>query len=50
MDPWQGLGLEKDYRLAQGRYFYIPDGRHCPDLSNVELGKQVLAEMLQYTR
>ena len=50
MDPWQGLGLEKDYKIAQGYYFYIPEGRHCPDLSNVEIGKQVLAEMLKYAK
>jgi len=50
MDPWQGLGLEKDYKIAQGYYFYIPDGRHCPDRDNVELGKQVLAKMLEYAR
>jgi len=50
MDPWQGLGLEKDYKIAQGYYFYIPEGRHCPDLSNMEIGKQVLARMLEYAR
>jgi len=50
MDPWQGLGLEKDYKIAQGYYFYIPDGRHCPDRDNVELGKQVLAKMLEYAK
>jgi len=27
-----------------------PEGRHCPDLSNVEIGKQVLAEMLKYAK
>jgi hypothetical protein len=50
MDPWQGLGLEKDYKMAQGYYFYFPEGRHCPDLSNIEIGKQVLAKMLEYAR
>ncbi len=50
MDPWQGLGLEKDYKLSQGYYFYYPEGRHCPDLSNTEMGKQVLSKMLEYAR
>jgi len=27
-----------------------PEGRHCPDLANVEIGKQVLAEMLKYAK
>lgn len=50
MDPWQGLGLQKEYQLARGHYFYIPSARHCPDLSNVELAKQVLSEMLKYAK
>ncbi len=50
MDPWQGLGLEKDYKMSQGYYFYYPEGRHCPDLSSPDIGKQVLAKMLEYAR
>jgi pimeloyl-ACP methyl ester carboxylesterase len=50
MDPWQGLGLEKEYQIAQGHYFYIPNARHCPDLSNVDVAKQVLSEMLKYAK
>ncbi|MCX6002036.1 MAG: alpha/beta fold hydrolase [Chloroflexi bacterium] len=48
MDPWLGLGLAKDYVIKSGRYFYVPDGQHCPDRDDVTLGKQVLAEMLKY--
>ena len=50
MDPWLGLGLAKDYVIKNGRYFYVPDGQHCPDRDDVTLGKQVLAEMLSYAR
>ena len=50
MDPWMGLGLAQDYVIRDGRYFYVPGGQHCPDLDDVALGKQVLAEMLKYAR
>ncbi len=48
MDPWLGLGLAKDYVIKNGKYFYVPDGQHCPDLDDVALGRQVIAEMLKY--
>jgi pimeloyl-ACP methyl ester carboxylesterase len=48
MDPWMGLGLDKDYAITKGKYFYVADGQHCPDLDDVKLGRQVLDEMLKY--
>lgn len=48
MDPWQGLGLEKDYKISNGKYFYIADGQHCPDRDDVKLGKLVLDEMVKF--
>ena len=50
MDPWMGLGLSKDYIIKNGKYFYAPEGQHCPDLNDIQLGKQVTAEMLKYAR
>jgi pimeloyl-ACP methyl ester carboxylesterase len=50
MDPWMGLGISKDYAIANGKYFYVADGQHCPDLDDVKLGRQVLDEMLKYAR
>ena len=46
---------EKNYELtrltiSQPLDHANPEGRHCPDLSNVEIGKQVLAEMLKYAK
>jgi hypothetical protein len=43
-----GLGLAKDYVIKNGKYFYVPEGQHCPDLDDVVLGRQVIAEMLKY--
>ncbi len=50
MDPWMGLGLSKDYSIKSGKYFYVPDGQHCPDRDDRQLGKQVTAEMLKYAK
>lgn len=50
MDPWLGLGLDKNYSIKNGKYFYVPDGQHCPDMNDVQLGKQVMAELLKYAR
>jgi pimeloyl-ACP methyl ester carboxylesterase len=50
MDPWLGLGLSKEYSITNGKYFYVPEGQHCPDLNDVGLGKQVTAQMLKYAR
>lgn len=45
MDPWYGLGLEKEAPLAHGQYFYRAQGRHCPDRSDRALAKEVLAAL-----
>ena len=50
MDPWMGLGIDKNYAITNGKYFYIAEGQHCPDLDDVKLGQQVLAEMLKYAK
>lgn len=50
MDPWMGLGIDKDYTIVNGKYFYVADGQHCPDRDDVKLGRQVLDEMLKYAR
>ncbi len=50
MDPWMGLGLTPDYDLKNGKYFYVPDGQHCPDRSDLQLGRQVIAQMLKFAR
>lgn len=49
MDPWIGLCLEPDYPLKNGRYFYRPGARHCPDYrDDPVLAREVLAAMLGY--
>jgi hypothetical protein len=50
MDPWLGLGLAKDYPIKNGKYFYVPEGQHCPDTNDPGLGKQVTAQMVKYAR
>ena len=50
MDPWMGLGLAKDHNIRSGKYFYVPEGRHCPDLDDARLGKQVLDEMVRQAK
>jgi len=49
-DPWFALGIEPDYEIGKGRYFHVPEGRHCPDRDNPELAREVLAAMLKYAR
>jgi hypothetical protein len=48
MDPWEGLGVEADYALHQGEFFFAPGGRHCPEKSDSELGPRVFTTLLQY--
>ena len=49
MDPWMGLCLERDYPLNNGRYFYRPEGRHCPDYRDDPiLAREVLAAMIEF--
>jgi pimeloyl-ACP methyl ester carboxylesterase len=50
MDPWMGLGISKDYVIKNGKYFYVPEGQHCPDMNDIQLGQQVIAQMLKYAR
>jgi pimeloyl-ACP methyl ester carboxylesterase len=48
MDPWMGLGISKDYVIKNGKYFYVPEGQHCPERDDLVLGKQVLDQMVKY--
>ena len=48
-DPSCGM-LEADYKIKNGKYIYIPDGRHCPDLSDPKVGKEVLSGMLRFIK
>jgi pimeloyl-ACP methyl ester carboxylesterase len=48
MDPWLSVSLEPDYKIENGRYFFVPEGRHCPDREDPELAREILAEMLKY--
>jgi len=49
-DPWKGLCLEKDYEIKNGKYFYFPDLKHCPERRNKSLGKAVMDEMLRFAK
>ena len=48
MDPWLSVSLEPDYEINNGKYFFAPEGRHCPERADPELAKQILEEMLRY--
>jgi hypothetical protein len=48
MDPWLEVSLEPGYEIENGKYFFAPDGRHCPERADPELARAVLAEMLKY--
>jgi hypothetical protein len=50
MDPWHSVCLEPDYEITNGRYFFVPDGRHCPERDDPELARAVLAEMLNHAK
>lgn len=50
MDPWLSVSLEPDYKIKNGRYFFVPEGRHCPERNDPELARKVLAEMLRYAQ
>ncbi len=47
-DPWLELCLERVEWVANEDYFYVSDGFHCPDRSDPELGKKILARMLEH--
>lgn len=48
MDPWLSVSLEPDYKIERGEYFFVPDGRHCPERADPGLAQQILEAMLQY--
>ncbi|NQU08639.1 MAG: hypothetical protein HQ583_08760 [Candidatus Abyssubacteria bacterium] len=50
MDPWLSVSLEPEYEIKNGKYFFIPEGRHCPERNDPDLAKKVLAEMLKYAK
>lgn len=47
-DPWHSVCLEPDFEIKNGRYFFVPEGRHCPERADPALARQVLDEMLKY--
>lgn len=48
-DPWKWLGiLQQDYQGQLDDFFFVPDGYHCPDKDDLELGKRVLSRMLYH--
>lgn len=47
MDPWLSVSLQPDYRIKNGKYFFVPEGRHCPDRDDPELAREILSEMLK---
>jgi pimeloyl-ACP methyl ester carboxylesterase len=49
-DPSAGVLHDPGHRLHKGRYFFVPDGRHCPDRADADVGRKVLAEMLRFAR
>ncbi len=48
MDPWLSVSLEPDYKIERGEYFFVPDGRHCPERADPELAQRILDAMLKY--
>ena len=50
MDPWLSVCLEPDYEIKHGKYFFAPEGRHCPERADPALARQVLDEMLKHAR
>ncbi len=41
--------LEPGYPLNSGKYFYRPEGRHCPDYrDDLDLAREVLQTMLGF--
>ncbi|MBI5117223.1 alpha/beta fold hydrolase [Candidatus Poribacteria bacterium] len=47
MDPWLSVSVQPDYKIKNGKYFFVPEGRHCPDRDDPELARKILAEMLK---
>lgn len=49
-DPWYALCLQSDFHIEKGRYFYVPEGFHCPDRDDPALARQILREMIRFAR
>jgi pimeloyl-ACP methyl ester carboxylesterase len=50
MDPWKGLCLEPNYNIGNGKYFYYPEGRHCPEKDKLRRGREVIDCLLDFAR
>ncbi len=50
LDPWKGLCLEPDHEIKNGKYFYYPDGSHCPERDKRRRGKEVIEELLKHAK
>ncbi len=48
MDPLFSLCLQPDYQITNGKYFFVPEGRHAPDRDDPKLAREVLSEMLKH--
>jgi pimeloyl-ACP methyl ester carboxylesterase len=48
MDPLFSVCLEPDCQILNGKYFFVPKGRHAPDRDDPKLAREVLSEMLKY--
>jgi pimeloyl-ACP methyl ester carboxylesterase len=42
-DPWARIGVKPEHTYQDIEYVYEPSGRHCPDLSDAQLGAKVLS-------
>ena len=49
-DPWKGLCLEQYYPIENGKYFYYPEGMHCPEKEKLRRGKEVLDCILKFAQ
>jgi len=50
MDPWKGLCLESDYNIKNGKYFYYPEGRHCPEKDKLRRGREVIECLVNFAQ
>jgi pimeloyl-ACP methyl ester carboxylesterase len=48
MDPLFSVCLQPGCQMTNGKYFFVPQGRHCPDRDDPELAREVLGEMLKH--
>ena len=49
-DPWKGLCLESGYNIKNGKYFYYPEGRHCPEKDKLRRGREVIECLLNFAQ